>query len=78
MGPIYHPRSPWGEKKGGLRILHVQPHRFQGVQLICCYSQIVALCVIGQIIDGGGGMGIADLGFLLLVVELVTAVSGYS
>ena len=47
---------------GGLWILHVKPHRFQGVQLDYCNRQATALCEIGQIIGGGGVAGRACLG----------------
>ena len=54
--------------KYSLWFLYLQPHRFQGVQLNFFHIQTTVLCVIGQIIGGGGVTGIEYLGLFLLVV----------
>ena len=64
--------------KGSLRVLHLQSHRFQGVQLDYFHIQNTVLCGIGQIIFGRGVTGRAYLGVFLVVVEHITKFSGYS
>ena len=52
----------------GLWVLHLQPHRYQGVQLDYFHSQNTVLYGFVQIIGGGGMMGRSYLGRFLLVV----------
>ena len=52
----------WVNDTGGMWVLHLQQHRFQGVQLGYFQSQTSVLCGIGQIIGGGGVVGRVYLG----------------
>ena len=61
---------------GSLWVLHFQTHGFQGVQLYCFQSQTTMLCVIGQIIGGGGVTDRSYLGWFLIMVERGPTVSG--
>ena len=47
--------------KGSLWYLHLETHRFQVFQLDYFHNQTTILCVIGQIIGGGGVTGRAYL-----------------
>ena len=57
-----------------LWVLYFQPHRFQGLKLDYFHSQTIVLCVIGQIIGGGGVTGREYLDLFLIVVKHGTAV----
>ena len=62
---------------GSLWVLYLQSHRLQGVQLDYFHIQTTLICVIGQMIGGGGMMDRAYLGLFFLVVERFATVSGY-
>ena len=47
---------------GILWVLHLQPHRFQGFQVDYFHSKTIVLCVIVQMIAGGGMTLILYLG----------------
>ena len=63
---------------GSILVLYFQPHRFQGFQLDYFHSKTTVLCVIGEIIGGGGVTGREYLGLFFLFIKHGTSVSGYS
>ena len=60
--------------RGSLWVLYFQPHRFQDFRIGYFHSQTTVLCVIGQIIGGGGVTGREYLDLFLIVVKHGTTV----